>query len=144
MVGWMNVVDAMNYGDYDYRLKPDAGRFECGTYNVPGLIGFKASIDLLLSAGIDEVSQRIKLLTDRLVEKLIDKGYQIVSPREDVTWSGIVSFVSASHDHRQIADTLRREHQTEIALRENRLRVSAHFYNSEEQIDRLVDALPGH
>jgi len=144
MVGWMNVVDAMNYGDYDYRLKPDAGRFECGTYNVPGLLGFKASLDLLSAVGIDAIAPRVKLLTDRLIEKLIAKGYRIISPREDEQWSGIVSFVSPTHDHKTIADTLRREHQTEIAQRENRLRVSPHFYNSEEQVDRLVDALPAH
>ena len=36
MVGWMNVVDAQDYGDYDYTLRPDAGRFECGSYNVAG------------------------------------------------------------------------------------------------------------
>jgi cysteine desulfurase/selenocysteine lyase len=144
MVGWLNVVDALNFGDYNYRLKPDAGRFECGTYNVPGLLGFKASLELLTSVGIDAIAQRIKLLTDRLIEKLIDKGYQIVSPREDDAWSGIVSFASPTHEPKPIQEMLRKEKQIEIALREGRLRASPHFYNTEEQIDRLVEALPGH
>ena len=39
---------------------------------------------------------------------------------------------------------LRKEHQTEIAVREGRLRASPHFYNTEEQIDRLMEHLPGH
>src|SRR5207237_3991482 len=124
MVGWLNVVDALNFGDYNYRLKPDAGRFECGTYNVPGLLGFKASLELLTSAGIDAIAQRMKLLTDRLIEKLIDKGYQIISPRDDESWSGIVSFVSPKHEPKPIQEMLRREKQTEIACREGRLRAS--------------------
>jgi len=33
---------------------------------------------------------------------------------------------------------LRKEHHIEIALREGRLRCSAHFYNAEAQLDRLV------
>jgi selenocysteine lyase/cysteine desulfurase len=37
---------------------------------------------------------------------------------------------------------LRAEHKTEIALREGRLRVSAHFYNTEAQIDNLLSLLP--
>jgi selenocysteine lyase/cysteine desulfurase len=144
MVGWMNVVDAQNYGDYNYRLKSDAGRFECGTYNVPGLLGFKASLELITSVGIDAISQRVKLLTDRLIEGLLGRGYQVISPRELDAWSGIVSFISPKHDLKQIQETLRRDKQTEIALREGRLRISPHFYNTEEQIDRLIDALPPH
>ena len=142
MVGWLNVIDPYNYGDYNYRLKTDAGRFECGTYNVPGLLGFKASLDLIHSIGIDAISARVKVLTDRLIERLIDKGYRVVSPREDHAWSGSVSFESSKHELRPIQEMLRKEKQTEIAFREGRLRASPHFYNTEEQMDRLVDVLP--
>ena len=142
MVGWMNVVDALNYGDYNYRLKSDAGRFECGTYNVPGLLGFKASLELIMAVGIEAISQRVKMLTDRLIERLVEKGYRVISPREDDAWSGIVSFVSPKHESKPIQEMLRNQKQTEVAFREGRLRASPHFYNSEEQIDRLVEALP--
>ena len=60
MVGWMNVIDAQNYGNYDYTLRRDAGRFECGTYNVAGLLALKASLELLASLGVGAVAQRIK------------------------------------------------------------------------------------
>jgi selenocysteine lyase/cysteine desulfurase len=39
---------------------------------------------------------------------------------------------------------LRTEKKIEIAFRENRLRASPHFYNTEEQIDQLVAALPAY
>jgi selenocysteine lyase/cysteine desulfurase len=145
MVGWMNVVNPEQYGDYNYILKSDAGRFECGTYNVPGLLGLKASLELLFSGvARDAVSARIKLLTDRLVTGLQNKGYQVISPRTSDQWSGSVAFTSKAHDHAAIFKTLRKEHKTEIALREGRLRVSPHFYNTEEQIDRLIEHLPAH
>jgi len=144
MVGWMNVVDAHDHGTYDYTLRPDAGRFECGTYNVPGLLAFKASVDLLAGVGVDHLTNRLKHLTDRLVEGIEFKGYQVISPRGVGRWSGIVSFVSPTHDHAHVVKQLRRDHQIEIALREGRLRASPHFYNTDEQIDRLIDALPGH
>ena len=62
-------------------------------------------------------------------------------------------FVPATHQGRppgkqkrlrQQVVALRKQHRTEIALREGRLRCSAHFYNTEEQLDRLADLLPGH
>ena len=141
LIGWMNVVDAQNYGTYNYTLRPDAGRYECGTYNVPGLLGFKASLEMLLGLGVEAVAGRIKALTDRLIERLATKGYQIISPRNEA-WSGIVSFASAQHPHQEIFANLRKAHHIEIALREGRLRASPHFYNTEQQIDRLIEALP--
>jgi cysteine desulfurase/selenocysteine lyase len=144
MVGWMNVVNAQNYGNYDYTLRADAGRFECGSHNVAGLLSLKASLEMLKSLGTMHISDRLKVLTDRLITGLDARGYKIVSPRGFGEWSGIVSFTSPVHKHDQIVRTLRKDFKTEIALREGRMRCSPHFYNTEEQMDRLVAALPGH
>jgi cysteine desulfurase / selenocysteine lyase len=143
-IGWMNVVNDQDYGNYDLTLKPDARRFECGTNNLPGLLAFKASLELLLHLTTAEVAARLRTLTDRLIPGLREKGYQIVSPRTGDSWSGIVSFISPTHDHTSIWRDLRLNHNTEIALREKRLRVSAHLYNTEDQINRLINNLPGH
>ena len=144
MVGAMNVINALEYGSYDYTLRPDAGRFECGSLSLASFFSLHASLSLLDSIGIAHISSRIKQLTDRLISELLKKGYAIMSPRGGEQWSGIVSFASMKHSHENIFRTLRREHHTEIALREGRLRASPHFYNTDEQIDRLVDVLPGH
>ena len=144
IVGWMNVINADDYGHYDFTLKPDAGRFECGTHNVAGLLGMKAAIELLAEVGIERVAERVRLLTERVIEGVRRKGYQVVSPRGQGEWSGIVSFVSSKHDHKEIWKRLRKEERIEIAVREGRLRVSPHFYNTEEQVERLVEVLAGH
>jgi selenocysteine lyase/cysteine desulfurase len=143
-IGWMNVVNAMDYGNYDYTLKPDAGRYECGTYNVPGLLALKAALELLADAGIDAIAQRLHDLGEHLIARLERKGYQIVSPRTEAQWSGIVSFRSPIHAHAPIVTKLRKEHRTEISVREGRLRCSPHFYNTSEQLDQLVELLPSH
>ncbi len=140
-IGWMNVINAEDYGNYDFTLKPDAGRYECGTHNVPGLLGLKASVEMLMGAGIDKVGARIKSLTDRLVAGLRSKGYAIVSPRDGDAWSGSVSFTSPTQDQARLVRSLRKDHNIEIAVREGRLRVSTHFYNTEAQTDRLLQAL---
>jgi selenocysteine lyase/cysteine desulfurase len=140
----MNVIDNQNYGAYNLTLRPDAGRFECGSYNVPGLLGLKASLELLDSIGVDAVAHRLRALTDRLIAGLDRKGYVVVSPRSNERWSGIVSFTSPTHDHLKVVGQMKQNHRTELVVREGRLRVSPHFYNTEEQIDQLVERLPGH
>jgi selenocysteine lyase/cysteine desulfurase len=144
LIGWMNVIEAQKYGDYNYTLRPDAGRFECGTHNVPGLLSLKTSVDLLRDVGVDAVARRLKEITDRLIVGVMLKGYQIISPRSGTDWSGIVSFTSPKHHHEQVVLGLRKTHHIEIAMREGRLRASPHFYNTDAQIDRLIDLLPGH
>lgn len=143
-IGWMNVINAMDYGHYDYTLKPDAGRYECGTYNVPGLHAMKAGLEVLADVGIDRIAARLYELGDYLITRLENKGYSIVSPREKQQWSGIVSFISPIHPHEPIVTRLRKDHRTEISLRDGRLRCSPHFYNTIEQLDRLVELLPEH
>jgi cysteine desulfurase/selenocysteine lyase len=144
MVGWMNVINALDYGNYDYALRTDAGRFECGSHNVAGLLGLKASLELLKTAGVENIANRLKELTDVLIAGLELRGYRIISRRNVGEWSGIVSFASPKHKHDEIFKMLRKDHKIEIALREGRLRCSPHFYNTEEQMERLAAALPGH
>ncbi|HMD53484.1 MAG TPA: aminotransferase class V-fold PLP-dependent enzyme, partial [Phycisphaerae bacterium] len=121
--------------------RPDAKRFECGSYNIPGILGLGASLEVISKIGIDLISRRILGLTDRLVAGLVQKGYKIVSSRRSGEASGIVSFTAAHHPHAQIISSLEAG-KIIIALREGRLRVSPHFYNTPEDMDRLLAMLP--
>jgi selenocysteine lyase/cysteine desulfurase len=144
LIGAGSVINEMDYGHYDFTLKPNARRYESGTPNLMGFFGFAAALELLSRAGIDAISDRLKVLTDRLINGLEIRGYQIVSPRANRAWSGTVCFTSQTHSHDEIVKFLRKEHHIEIAVRENRLRCSPHFYNTESQIDQLIEALPAH
>lgn len=143
VAGWMCMVDAENYGDYRFELLSDARRFEPGSYNIPGILAMGASIDLLLELGIDTVWQRVDMLTSRLCDGLERKGYQIFTPRDDQDErSGIVIFQPGqAQDLHKIVTDLQKQNIV-IVVREGRLRASPHFYNTPDQIDRLVDALP--
>jgi selenocysteine lyase/cysteine desulfurase len=144
VVGWMNMIDANNYGDYRFEFQMDARRFEPGTYNVPGILALGASIDLLLEVGIDNVWPRVESLTQRLCDGLRDKGYRVFTPRDDpAERSGIVCFEPRENGkaaRQQIVDSLE-QRGIVIVEREGRLRASPHFYNGDEQIDAMGDAL---
>ncbi len=143
MVGWMNVINPQDYGDYNYTLKPDAGRFECGTYNIVGLLGMLGALTLIDQVGIEVIDARVQVLLDRLHRGVSAKGYEIISPRDEMSRSGIFSFKAHGHAHELIVKKCR-DARVEIAKREGRLRASPHFYNTEQQIDQLISLLPSH
>jgi selenocysteine lyase/cysteine desulfurase len=140
--GWGSVVHPTDFLNYDQALASTAERFESGTLNTAGVHGLRAALDLLLSVGIPEVEARILSLTDRLCEGLRGRGYRVHSPRGPAEKSGIVTF---SHERHGAEDLFRRlrEHRVVGAVRDGRVRLSPHFYNTEGEIERVVEVLPG-
>jgi selenocysteine lyase/cysteine desulfurase len=140
MVGWLNVINPHNHGDYNYTLKSDAGRFECGTYNIGGLLGMYGALALIDQVGVEVIEARVQSLLDRLEDGVRTKGYEVITPEAR---AGIFSFKAHGHAHELIVRKCR-EARVEIAKREGRLRASPHFYNTEQQVDQLIDLLPSH
>ncbi|MBK8268731.1 MAG: aminotransferase class V-fold PLP-dependent enzyme [Planctomycetes bacterium] len=143
-VGWLSVKNPMAFGPYDMDIRDDARRFDSGSYNIAGIWALGASMEWMMGLGIEKIWDRVKLLTDRLVAGVRDKGYRVVSSRQPGEESGIVAFVSDQHDHTRLVNHLMQEYRTVVAARLGRIRVSPHFYNTEEEIDQLIEHLPGH
>lgn len=139
-VGWNSVVHANDFARIDLRLKSDASRYEGGTQNMSGLIGLGASLQLLESLRIETIAAAILDWTDRACERLRECGAKVFSPRETESRSGIVAFELAERDPQLI-----RRHclnaGVAVACRSGRLRISAHAYNDDEDLQRLIDAL---
>lgn len=144
MAGWLCMKDALDFGTYRYEFVDSACKFDTGSYNLAGIYGLGASIQMFLELGIERIASHVLMLTDRLVRGLKDKGYRVISSRRAGEASGIVAFVSDVHDHEKIQQHLENEHRVVIAVREGRLRASPHVYNTPEEIDQLVELLPGH
>jgi len=140
IVGWRSVRNNRDFDTYHMDLQPSAGRFEEGTPNTPGIFALGAAIDLLLELDVGAIAQRVLALTDRLVEGLRARGAEIRSPRGPGEASGIVSFAIPGQTP---ADTVRKLRAQRIFVIERRggVRASPHFYNSEDEIDRLLTAL---
>ena len=144
ITGWLCMKGAMDFGNYRFEPVESARKFDTGSYNLAGICGLGASIEMWLEVGVDVVARHVLMLTDRLVEGVLDKGYRVISSRRPGEASGIVAFVSDRHDHEDIRQRLQDSHRVIIACREGRLRASPHAYNTPEDIDQLIDLLPSH
>jgi selenocysteine lyase/cysteine desulfurase len=80
-------------------------------------------------------------LNERLADGLERAGYLVCSARREAERSGILSFRGAGHDSAVLHARLK-EAGVIVSLREGLIRVSPHFYNCEDEIDRLLAALP--
>ena len=140
-VGWTSVIDESAYLDYNLTLRPDAQRFEEGSLNVMGIYALEAAVDLILELGIRNIEARVLALTDLLIEKLKERGYQIVSSLIPKERSGIVCFRSQEYSSAELCRRLI-ESKIIVSDRAQSVRVSPHFYNSEEEIDRMMEILP--
>jgi cysteine desulfurase / selenocysteine lyase len=141
-IGPDSVVRDHEYVDYDLTFKPGARRFEEAAPNYPGILGMGAAVNLLLRAGTPQVEEVVLRLADRLREELPSRGYELVQkPATPSEGSGIVSFRHPRMVPTELHARLR-EAGIIIALRGDFLRASPHYYNSDEDLDRLLEALP--
>lgn len=141
-IGWLSMRDPYNFDRYEFEFADSARRYDNGTYNIGGIYGLGGAIALINEIGLENISKRVLELTDRLVEGLRAKGYRVVSSREKNEASGIVAFFTDTHDPKEVKRHLQAEHRIVIAVRKGRLRASPHYYNTEAEIDQLIDCLP--
>lgn len=142
-VGQNSVVPTENYLTYRYVPKQDASRFEPGVPNFGAIAGLAASLDLLAEAGSQRIWEQVSATTSHLVAGLLTAGYDVISPRGQSEGSGIVSFVGKNPEVTQRAFERLEAEEIIVSLREGAVRVAPHFYNTVEEIDALLDCLPG-
>ena len=138
-VGWKSVVQEEDFFQIQFELKPDALRFEPGTMNVAGIYALGAAIELLMEVGVEKAYAHVMALNHLLYEGLKERKVRIVTPMGANERSGILSFIPSS-DPKSLHDFLSKE-MIRVSLRNQMIRLSPHFYNNKEDIDRFFLAL---
>jgi selenocysteine lyase/cysteine desulfurase len=145
VLGWTSVkkYDQFSHSALDYKLdyREGALRFECGSLNTIGLYGLRAALDLFLEVGPESIEEYILNLRAYLADGLTNKGYMVISSRRAGEESAIVCCTHPSYSAGQLYGALR-SRDIIAAPRMNRLRISPHFYNTREEVDALIAALP--
>jgi cysteine desulfurase/selenocysteine lyase len=141
VVGWTSVKDYEDYLNYELDYREGALRFECGTLNTAGVYGLGAAIDLLLEVGPESIEEYLLGLGDYLAGRLESKGYRVTGGRRPGETSAIVTCRHEKYSPKELYSLLLSK-KIVTAPRLGRLRISPHFYNTREEVDALVEALP--
>jgi len=139
--GWTNVAGYNDYASRDLTLRPDAGRYECGTLNTIGCYGLRASLEFLLEVGVERIAPAVRALADQLADGAQRKGYQLLGDRTAENSAGIIAVHKPGMDSRQVVHELK-ERGIIAAPRQGWVRFSPHFYINPDDIERVVEALP--
>ena len=142
-VGWASVkpevFDTIDFWDiWSLRLSETASRFEVGSPSFISLTGVAEALKILLNVGIENIEKRILKLTDHLIESVKSLGLKLQTPEEPQYRSGIVNF--KIDKPKEVAESLNRKGII-VSARAHGLRVSPHFYNTEEEIDKFMEEI---
>jgi cysteine desulfurase / selenocysteine lyase len=144
-VGWLSVNNPEDYLNYDQPYAPNARRFESGALNTVGVAGLEAAIELFLQIGVEKIESYLLDLGDylcgRVCDEMLDRGYRVASSRRDGEKSAIICLQHEKYSAHDLYHLLN-ERRIITTPRLGRLRISPHFYNTREEIDRLIEALP--
>jgi cysteine desulfurase / selenocysteine lyase len=140
VVGWRSHkdwrrVDSLHHGAPEFVAS--AEKYEGGMLNFPSLYGMAASLKLMLELGPERIEARVLELASRCANVLEQAGGEI-----EHRGSSILTARFPSRDASQLARSLK-EHRISVSARHGRLRVSTHFYNNEQDLARLGEALNG-
>jgi selenocysteine lyase/cysteine desulfurase len=142
-VGWASVKQevfkTIDFWDiWNLKLSKTASRFEVGSPSTISFVGATKAMKMLLDCGTENIKRRIIKLTDRLIDSVKDLGLQLQTPEEKQCRSGIVNFKIGKAD--KVTDKLNRKGII-VSARAHGIRVSPHFYNTEEEIDELIEEI---
>lgn len=142
-VGWASVkeevFETIEFWDiWSLRLSETASRFEIGSPSFISLIGAAEALKMLLDIGIEKIERRILKLTDHLIEAVKDLKLELQTPEDPEYRSGIVNF---KIDKPQEAAGKLKNKRIVVSARAHGIRVSPHFYNTEEEINKLIEEI---
>ncbi|MEE9591775.1 MAG: aminotransferase class V-fold PLP-dependent enzyme [Thermodesulfobacteriota bacterium] len=139
-VGWHSVVNSSEYLPYHFELRRDARKFEEGSPNMLGIYGLGASLETLMEIGIGRIEKRIESINEIIINGLKELGIIIHSPLGKAERSGILLFTVPGRDDKRLYECLSRK-DILCSLRQGGIRISPHFYNNEDDVNKLLQTV---
>jgi len=142
--GLQGLEDPQNFLAYDQPLAESARRFETGAYNALALAGSESSTKLLLASGLESIQKHINALVDYFQELLTETSFAPCYSFPPEHRAGIFYFTHAEKPelNPQVHQYLM-EKGVVLSLRGGNLRLSPHYWNTRDEIERLIELLSG-
>lgn len=137
-LGYLSQVTEPDAFDFKIKFKEDASRFRLGSISDIGIAAMDKSLELILKIGIENIQDHILSLWNYAAERLIKKGYKIISDFNLDNRSGILTFDGDKIKHKY--ENLIKENII-VSLRKGWIRISPHLYNNQDDIEKMLAKL---
>jgi len=138
-VGWLSVENAWDLIDHNFTLKKTANRYQPGTLNTFGIYTINASLKMFDEFGFNNIEEQVLSNSQYLLEQLTNTEFiPILKNFSKKNLAGIISF--KREDAEDIFNYLQAKNIV-TAVREGIVRLSPHFYNTKDEINKVVAEL---
>ena len=139
LTGWMAHQRPFAFEVDDIDFRDDAFRFLNGTPAIPSLYANRPGVEIIAQVGVENIREKSLRQTALLIDLAEQAGYAINSPRDPAQRGGTVT-VNPPHAYEVSRELLARD--IVIDYRENAgIRISPHFYNSDDELVQVIDAI---
>ena len=140
--------DHDNLESWSYPPVNNANRFSQDTTIGPSLFGWVATLKFYEKIGIKNVEERVRRLGAYTIDRLQEIGCRVTCPTDPNKRHGLITYTTGDYEKdltffQRCAAPGRCMKPIKISMRTlggiGNLRISAHFFNTEEEIDYLID-----
>jgi len=139
LTGWFATADPFSFDLQHLDYHPTARRLEHGTPAAPIAFIAQGGLDVIAEVGPAAIRERQQDLIDLVVERADGAGLPVRSPRDREARGGMVNMGVGTEAEKVCHALLDRDVCTDF--RGDGIRVSPHFFNNEDDLDRLFEAL---
>ena len=139
LTGWFATAEPFSFDAEHLEYHPGARRFEHGTPPAPVVFLAQGGLDVITEVGVERIRSRQGELTDQVIAGADEMGLPVRTPRDRVARGGVVNIGVGPRAGEICHALLARGVCTDF--RGDGLRVSPHFFNIEEDVDRLFREL---
>jgi len=138
--GWFGASNAFDFDIHSFEPHDDARRFEMGTPALATVHTALGGQEILEGVGMEAIVDRNRALTELLLDGCRDRGFPLTAATNPENRSAIVM---VRHDDAPGAVAHLARERIIVDHRPGHVRVSPHFYNTEEEIQLFLDTLQG-
>ncbi len=139
-VGWRSSIEHKEYDPRRYTLPNAARKFEYGGMPYTPIYGLTKAIEYIMDLEVENIRNYVMNITQKLMEKLNDLGAQTLTPFNQEQRAGIVAVRFEKMDYDRAVEELAKE-KIVVSKRMNALRISPHIYNTEDEVEKIVQAI---
>ncbi|MDX6557027.1 MAG: cysteine desulfurase / selenocysteine lyase [Blastocatellia bacterium] len=141
-IGWLSVEQPFEMRNDEFRPRHDtAARVELGCPHFAGIFALGASVDLMNEIGTANLQSRVLELNSLLTSRLAENGWPILSPLQNENARSAETLVKAEKPDEVVRHLFRRG--VVVTEKPQGIRVATHFFNNEEDIERLITGMNG-
>lgn len=139
VTGWFATAEPFSFDLQHLDYHPTARRLEHGTPPAPVMFLARGGIDVINEVTPERIRARQGELTDHVIARADRAGLAVRTPRDRNERGGVVNVGVGPDAGRICHELLARDVSTDF--RGDGLRISPHFFNTEDEIDRCFDEL---